>query len=209
MEMAAVLVKLWLAVLWLVEKNQKITAQFKPARRKKLKCRISLESKQKHGSYSRFSENMLNMLNIQLAVQWLVEKKSLLNEKEPDSRKLFGRALNAVFSWLVALEIGWFTKKLLEKALIQFEFSLQKLKEPIRLQISHRGFATPSPCQQWMQNLQKTCSVLSFGSLLNDLGPPQRQCRDFSVNGQILSIPALASGKTAAAGLIVGLGISG
>ena len=60
-----------------------------------------------------------------------------------------------------------------------------------------------------MQNLQKTCSVLSFGSLLNDLGPPQRQCRDFSVNGQILSIPALASGKTAAAGLIVGLGISG
>ena len=47
-----------------------------------------------------------------LAAQWLVEIKSSLHEKEPDSREVFGRALNAVFSWLVALEIGWFTKKL-------------------------------------------------------------------------------------------------
>ena len=50
--------------------------------------------------------------NRPLAAQWLVEKKTSLNEKGPDSRKLHGRAGNAVFSWLVVLEIGRFTKKL-------------------------------------------------------------------------------------------------
>ena len=137
-----------------------------------------------------------------LAVQWLVEIKSSLHEKEPDSREVFGRALNAVFSWLVALEIGWFTKKLevLENI---YPFHIDLSSSPMERSSSHFSLFLHS-------NGCKNCSVLSFGSLLNDPGPPpQRQCRDFSKSSQILSIPALALGKTAAAGLIVGHGISG
>ena len=41
--------------------------------------------------------------NRPLAAQWLVEKKTLLNEKRPDSRELFGRALNVEVSWVLVL----------------------------------------------------------------------------------------------------------
>ena len=65
-----------------------MTPRLQAARRKKLKFRISCKSERKQRNGSRFSENM------PLAVQWLVEKKSLLNEKEPDSREIGARRRN-------------------------------------------------------------------------------------------------------------------
>ena len=66
-----------------------------------------------------------------LAAQWLVEIKSSLHEKEPDSREVFGRALNAVFSWLVALEIGWLTKKLEGLENIYYHITIDHSSSPM------------------------------------------------------------------------------
>jgi len=70
------------------KQNTEMTPRLQAARRKKLKFRISCQSERKQRNGSRFSENM------PLAVQWLVEKKSLLNEKEPDSREIGARRRN-------------------------------------------------------------------------------------------------------------------
>ena len=74
-----------------------------------------------------------------LAVQWLVEIKSSLHGKRPDSREVFGRALNAVFSWLVALEIGWFTKKLELENIYPFHIDLSS--SPVGRCSSHFSFS--------------------------------------------------------------------
>ena len=80
-----------------------------------------------------------DMLTMPLAVQWLVEIKSPLHGKRPDSREVFGRALNAVFSWLVALEIGWFTKKLELENIYPFHIDLSS--SPVGRCSSHFSFS--------------------------------------------------------------------
>ena len=75
-------------MLWLVEKNQKITARFKGTWQKKLKFRISLKSERKHGNGSSFCE-------IWLAVLWLVEKNQKITARFKPARR---KKLNARIS---------------------------------------------------------------------------------------------------------------
>ena len=94
-----------------------------------------------------------------LAAQWLVEIKSWLHEKEPDSREVFGRALNAVFSWLVALEIGWLTKKLEGLENIYYHITIDHSSSPMERSSSSspkKVGQLPNGKEQFLPNTTRT-----------------------------------------------------
>ena len=152
-----------------------MTPRFKAARRKKLKFRISCKSVHKQRNGRGFSENAESAWAKSWASCAVIGRNKKFTTRK---RTRFSQGIWSSFKCCVFV-IGCAWNRLIYKetrraCLKTFtRFTLTTPAAPWKGAVPISLFLHSDGC--------KNCSVLSFGSLLNDPGPPpQRQCRDFS-----------------------------
>ena len=172
------------------KQNSKMTTRLKRARRKKLKFRIWCKSVHKQRNGRGFSENAESAWAKSWASCAVIGRNKKLTTRK---RTRFSRGIWSSFKCCVFV-IGCAWNRLIYKETRTWK----------HLPVSHWPLQQPNGKEQFLLPKESGATAQWKGAV-----PPQRQCRDFSKSSQILSIPALAWGKTAAAGRIVGHGISG